>query len=138
MIEDNPWKTPFGRLLIGSSIVAAIVGFSLAAGVTTYFKTDASTVEEEFVSDVDEQRLPFSDIEQEVKPATSQRSLINDPEGYAEALAGLGPPPEAEQAVTDGSDGAEQDSNLEGSIPPEVASEGYMTDDQVSEEAARQ
>lgn len=41
-MESSPWKTPFGRLLIGSSVVAAIVGFAVATGMTTYFRTAAA------------------------------------------------------------------------------------------------
>jgi hypothetical protein len=37
-MDRSPWKTPFGRLLIVSSIVAAIAGFVLASGVTTSFR----------------------------------------------------------------------------------------------------
>lgn len=42
MHEQNPWKTPFGRLIIGSAIIAAVVGFSMAAGIMTYFKSAAA------------------------------------------------------------------------------------------------
>ncbi|HVM21937.1 MAG TPA: hypothetical protein VM308_01360 [Sphingomicrobium sp.] len=41
-MEQNPWKTPFGRLVAVSALLAAVVGFSLAAGVMTYFRTPAA------------------------------------------------------------------------------------------------
>jgi hypothetical protein len=93
MVETNPWKTPFGRLLIGSSVVAAVVGFSLALGATTYFRSLASapipTTDEEFALDVQ-----HSDEPEYLEPLySSQRDIFADPEGYAAALAGLGTPP---------------------------------------------
>jgi hypothetical protein len=31
-VNNNAWQTPFGKLLIGSTIVAAIAGFAIASG----------------------------------------------------------------------------------------------------------
>lgn len=117
MIEDNPWKTPFGRLLIGSSIVAAVVGFSVAAGVTTYFRSPASTPEEVVGAAVESPAVTGFEQEQ-AEAETSPRDVMSDPRGYAEALAGLGPPPQAEQPSA---------------VPPtEAAEEGSLMDQQAS------
>lgn len=98
MVEKNPWKTPFGRLLIGSSIVAAIVGFSLAAGVATYFRTE-SPAQEEFADEaVVEDAVP-SAISRVDEASAAQRDVMTDPEGYAAALAELGPPPLSDGAL---------------------------------------
>lgn len=114
MVEGNPWKTPFGRLLIGSSIVAAVVGFSLAAGVATYFKTEASAPEA-LVDDVDSESEVASGWSQLEAPQSSRRDVITDPEGYAEALAGLGQAPDAQatgsgESVELSDEGAAQES----------------------------
>lgn len=31
-MNNNAWQTPFGKLLIGSTIIAAIAGFAIASG----------------------------------------------------------------------------------------------------------
>ena len=85
MTEDNPWKTPFGRLLIGSSIVAAVAGFPLAAGVTTYFNDISTADARGDVAAVDAEEASHWGVAE----APAQRDITTDPEAYAEALAGL-------------------------------------------------
>ncbi|MES2119470.1 MAG: hypothetical protein V4513_02715 [Pseudomonadota bacterium] len=96
MAEQSPWKTPFGRLLIGSSVVAAVVGFSLAAGVAGYFRTSASTEE----SAVNETIEPAVTDAQTTLDSDDSVDVMSDPNGYADALDELSPAPSSAE-VTD-------------------------------------
>lgn len=49
-MDNSPWKTPFGKLLIGSSIVAAVIGFALAAGLMTYVRGAAAAPDDAVVA----------------------------------------------------------------------------------------
>jgi len=124
MIEDNPWKTPFGRILIGSSIVAAVVGFSVAAGLTTYFKTEASAPDApaDAVALNTNEPTRWSEVE---APASTQRDVTTDPEGYAAALAALEPVTEAPEPPT----GESLEVGEQG-----VPSEGVIIEEQIAPE----
>lgn len=85
MVEQNPWKTPFGKVLIGSSIIAAVVGFSLAAGAATYFRSihdDDELVDQESYSEPVTEAPSWD--EQPAEPTT-----MPDPEGLAAAVEAL-------------------------------------------------
>lgn len=94
MIEQNPWKTPFGKLLIGSSVVAAVVGFSLAAGFAAYFQTEADPPQAAY-SDPEMQAADTSSepaaYQSDDAYTSAQRSVVDDPHGYAAVLNDLSP-----------------------------------------------
>lgn len=129
MHEQNPWKTPFGKLLIGSSIVALVIGFSLAAGFAGYFRTQASSSDENV-----SQPAQFSDgfesadtFVERSENAPDQPSLVADPEGYAATLD------ELEPAATSGGDRAIAETSAE-PAPPDNASDAVNVAEATSSE----
>lgn len=90
MVEQNPWKTPFGKVLIGAGIVATAAGFALAAGAAGYFKSSSSSVAE-MTEEAPGESLSGTDVVDTTLDASPSADVTNDREGYSSALEELGP-----------------------------------------------
>jgi len=92
MVEDNAWRTLFGRLLIGAAIIAAVVGFALAGGAATYLKSHAAT--DSGRAEDSQNALRDGEPRSSDSSASVPGGLVTDPQGYADALDQLGPLPD--------------------------------------------
>lgn len=120
MLEQNPWKSPFGRLIIGSAVVAGVVGFAIAAGGSGYLRSAAAAESTDSAANAN-----FATDDENV-------SAHSDEEAGTHADAALN---EADNAVEVATAGVEQASGYYQSSNAAAGSQDERTPEQATEDA---
>jgi hypothetical protein len=121
MGENSPWKTPFGKVLIASSIIAAVVGFSLAAGIMSYFRTTAASASETDANLVSDEAVNTFDATS-AEPSDTQSDEVAAPVGPEEASS------DAYYAPQDSNDNDYVADDAAGSGQQQDSDNGYYQD----------
>lgn len=122
MVEQNPWKTPFGKVLIAGSVVAAVLGFTVAAMSASGSRSE----EAQNLTDENDDNLSADLVSTDSHDAAGEPAdSPSEPPPYSDVLSSLptaSSDPEEQLEVTPQTQETEGDATVQGA--PEQSSSG--------------